>query len=188
VLSLDESRSGKEPDIARHVISHHGGNALIARLSETLATNSETRQFGSKLQVLKPDDRKLVMEGATIFKSLCTACHGPEGKGLPTEIAPPLISKFKLIEKKNQVIRIMLHGLAGPVDGKTYPEKMIAMGANSDEWIASVLTYVRYDLGMKSFPNMPYDYLNWVIVQPEQVAEVRKRYTNRKEPWTWDEL
>lgn len=188
VLSIDHCFAGKERELVNGIVSDNDDHPLISALGETLARNEEARQFGSKLQVLKPADRKLVMNGNIIFKSLCTACHGPEGKGLPSAIAPPLISKFKLIAKRDAVIRIMLHGLEGPVDGKTYPEKMIAMGANSDEWIASVLNYVRYDLGMKSFPDMPYDYLNWVIIQPEDVAKVREKYADRKEPWTWEEL
>jgi hypothetical protein len=116
------------------------------------------------------------------------ACHGPEGKGLPTDVAPPLISKFKLIEYKEEVIKIMLHGLKGPVDGRLYPDQMVPMGTNSDEWIASVLSYVRYDLCMRSFPQMGQGYINWVTVTPEQVKNIRELHHDRKVPWTWEEL
>jgi hypothetical protein len=114
--------------------------------------------------------------------------HGPEGQGLPTNIAPPLISKFKLIENRDEVIKIMLHGLKGPVDGQNYIEEMAPMGSNTDEWIASVLNYVRYDLCMRSFPQMNQGYLNWVIITPEQVKNIRDQNPDRKQPWTWKEL
>ena len=155
----------------------------------TIARNKEIVKYGSKLVALKEPDRKLVLNGAAIFQSLCVACHGPEGQGLPGNIAPPLISKFKLLEHKDGVIRILLHGLKGPVDGKTYPDQMPSMGANNDEWIASVLNYMRYDLSMRSFPKMNEGYINnFVLVQPEQVKKVREEYAGRTQPWTWAEI
>jgi hypothetical protein len=99
-----------------------------------------------------------------------------------------LISKFKLIEYKDEVIKIMLHGLKGPVDGRSYTDQMVPMGANSDEWIASVLSYVRYDLSMRSFPQMGQGYINWVIVTPAQVKSVRELNDGREVPWTWEEM
>ena len=41
----------------------------------------------------------------------------------------------------------MLHGLAGPIDGKTYPQVMVAMGSNKDQWVADVASYVRNSFG-----------------------------------------
>jgi len=100
-----------------------------------------------------------------------------------------LAGKFKLLENRNEVIKIMLHGLTGPVDGVTYHELMPPMGGNSDEWIASVLTYVRFDLCMQSFPQISEGYLNnFVIVKPEQVKAIREKNENRSKPWTWEEL
>ena len=129
-----------------------------------------------------------MIEGATIFKTLCATCHGPEGQGLPTNIAPHLISKFKLIEQREGIIKIMLHGLTGPVDRVSYNDIMPAMGTNSDEWIAAVLNYIRYDLCMRSFPKMGEGYINWVIIQPEQVKKIREQYAGRMKPWTWNEI
>jgi hypothetical protein len=65
---------------------------------------------------------------------------------------------------------------------------MPAMGANDDEWIASALSYVRYDLCMRSFPQMPESYVNMVIIKPEQVKAVREKNMDRSAPWTWMEL
>lgn len=161
---------------------------LLTGVQNSLKKNEETKKYGYKLAGLAEPDRKSILEGAAIFNSLCAACHGPEGQGLVTKLAPPLISKFKLIENKDEVIKIMLHGLTGPVDGQTYNDQMVSMGSNSDEWIASVLNYVRYDLCMRSFPQMNASYINWVIVKPEQVKIIREQTAGRTASWTWNEL
>jgi hypothetical protein len=41
------------------------------------------------------------------------------------------------------LIQLLLNGLRGPVDGKTYPDIMPGMSHQDDEWIASVLSYIR---------------------------------------------
>lgn len=188
VLSLNYSQADKAENIIREILSKNANNELLAGIAATMKKNEEIRQYGAKLVNLKEADRNLVLNGAVIFQSFCAACHGTEGQGLPTHIAPPLVSKFRLLEYKEGVIKILLHGLKGPVDGKTYPDHMPAMGANSDEWIASVLNYLRYDLGMRSFPKMNDGYINFVLVQPQQVKKVREKFAGRKEPWTWEEI
>ncbi|HMG93857.1 MAG TPA: c-type cytochrome, partial [Chryseolinea sp.] len=188
VLSLSVSKSPEAITLARQIVEQNQGNELLNGIQQSIQKNDEGKKYGYKLMALKDADRKSVIEGAAIFKTLCTACHGPEGQGLPKEIAPQLISKFKLIEQKEGIIKIMLHGLTGPVDGFQYDDLMPAMGTNSDAWIAAVLNYVRYDLCMRSFPKMGEGYINWVIIQPEQVKKIREQYAGRKKPWTWEEI
>jgi glucose/arabinose dehydrogenase/mono/diheme cytochrome c family protein len=188
MLSLSVSRSPEATALAQQVMDRNQGNELLNSIQKSIQKNVEGKRYGYKLMALKEADRKSVIEGATIFKTLCVTCHGPEGQGLPTNIAPHLISKFKLIEQREGIIKIMLHGLTGPVDGVQYNDIMPAMGTNSDAWIASVLNYVRYDLCMRSFPRMGEGYINWVIIQPEQVKKIRDQYAARKTPWTWQEI
>jgi mono/diheme cytochrome c family protein len=188
VLSLSTARSPQAAALSRQVLDQNPESELLAGVQESLRKNEEVKKYGYKLMALEEPARRSVIEGAAIFRSICSSCHGPEGQGLAAKIAPPLISKFKLIEQKDGVIKIMLHGLTGPVDGETYADHMPAMGSNSDEWIASVLNYVRYDLSMKSFPKMHAGYNNWVIVTPEQVQKVRETYAGRTTPWTWQEI
>ena len=61
-----------------------------------------------------------------------TLCHlsGADAKGLPTKIAPSLVDNPGLIFRgsKDTTIRILLHGLTGPVNGKKYPTDMPPMG------------------------------------------------------------
>ncbi len=189
VLSLNYSNTGRARGIIHDILSKNMGNELLSGIQATMKKNEEIKTYGARLVNLKEPDRKRVLNGAVIFQSFCAACHGVEGRGLPTKVAPPLIGKFKLLEQKEGVIKILLHGLKGPVDGAVYADQMPAMGANNDEWIASVLNYLRYDLCMKSFPNMSEGYIDhFVLVQPEQVGKVRKRFAGRDRPWTWEEI
>jgi mono/diheme cytochrome c family protein len=188
VLSLSQIEDPQAKATVETIFKRSTDDKLLAGIRESLMKSEEDRKLGFKLTALKPEARRSVIEGARIFKSICASCHGPEGQGLPNNIAPPLISKFKLIERKDEVIKIMLHGLKGPVDGKSYTEQMVPMGENSDEWIASVLSYVRYDLCMRSFPRMNEGYLNWVIITPDDVNRVREENRNRRVPWTWQEM
>ena len=188
LLSLGNSKSERGNVILRSLTKNIVGDEFLTAINNSLLKTEEARQYGYKLAPLEKPARESIIEGAAIFKSLCATCHGPEGQGLSTNIAPPLISKFKLIENRDEVIKIMLHGLKGPVDGQIYTEQMAPMGSNTDEWIASVLNYVRYDLCMRSFPQMNQGYLNWVIITPEQVKNIRDQNLDRKLPWTWKEL
>ncbi len=95
----------------------------------------------------------MILTGAATFSSLCVTCHGPNGKGIAVAgtsdlAAPPLAGASKRLGgDKVNLVKIILHGLTGPVDGKTYPSIMPSLGANSDEWVASVVNYVRYEFG-----------------------------------------
>ncbi|GAB3776483.1 hypothetical protein GCM10028818_22140 [Spirosoma horti] len=55
---------------------------------------------------------------------------------------------------------------------------MPAMGANDDEWIASVLSYIRSEFVPSPSP----------AVRPDDVKAVRKQTARRKKAWTLDEL
>ncbi|GAB2789039.1 hypothetical protein GCM10027275_37470 [Rhabdobacter roseus] len=187
-LSLSVATAAQAQKMVAALRARKPSHEMLTGIEESLRKKEEVKKYGYKLMSLAEPVRKSVLEGATIFGTLCATCHGPEGQGTPTQLAPPLIGKFKLIENKEEVIKIMLHGLKGPVDGEKYSEHMPPMGSNSDEWIAAVLNYVRYDLCMRSFPEMNEGYRNWVIVKPEQVQAVREKTTDRREPWTWEEL
>jgi len=78
---------------------------------------------------------------------------------------------------RDYVIKLLLHGLSGPMDGKTYPQVMVAMGSNNDRWIADVGSYVR-----NSFGN------GGTFVTSDDVARVRSATGDRKTPWTVGEL
>jgi putative heme-binding domain-containing protein len=122
--------------------------------------------------------------GATVYKELCYTCHGPDGRGAPlagapegTTQAPPLAGSSRVLGHRDGVINVLLHGLIGPVEGKTYPSLMAPMGSNDDEWIASVASYVRNSFGNSAS-----------VVTPAEVAKGRAAAGGRKYPWTAEEL
>ena len=130
-------------------------------------------------------DRRVLTRGESVYRELCFSCHGADGKGAPMAgatdgmlLAPPLGGSARVTGHRDYVIKVLLHGLTGPLDGTTYGGGgvMVPMGTNTDEWIADVASYVRNSFGNTGS-----------LVTPEQVASVRKA-ANRRSPWTLAEL
>jgi quinoprotein glucose dehydrogenase len=90
-----------------------------------------------------------VMEQGKLAFMTCMACHGPNAEG--TVLAPPLAKSNWVNGPADNLIRIQLRGLQGPitVSGKKYttPVPMMALPQQTDEQIAAVLTYVRNSFG-----------------------------------------
>jgi mono/diheme cytochrome c family protein len=129
-------------------------------------------------------DRKFLSLGEVGYKSLCFACHGNEGRGTPAEglpggatLAPPLAGSPIVLGPPEQSALVLLHGLTGPVDGKTYVTQMVPMATNSDHWIASVLSYIRNSFGNEA-----------PFITAKDVARVRAATTDRKTPPTHEEV
>jgi glucose/arabinose dehydrogenase/mono/diheme cytochrome c family protein len=188
VLSLNQSRNEKSQHIIEDIFNKNKNHKLISGVNDMLTANEEKERFGAKLVALNEAARKRVIKGSEIFSSLCATCHGPKGMGLPARVAPPLIGKIKLLNNREALIKILLNGLKGPVEGVSYPGLMVPMKNYDDEWIASVLNYVRFDLTMQSFPVLPSDYLQSLMITPAEVNKMRRETAIRKEPWTWEEL
>ncbi len=125
---------------------------------------------------------RLPSPGQNIYEMACLPCHQPEGKGLPG-VYPPLAGSEWLRGNPAAVIRIVLHGLSGPITvaGQTYggPNSvpMPSMGGLTDEQIADVITFVRGEYGAKA-----------AAVSSEQVRSVRAATAQRESPWTIEEL
>lgn len=192
LLSLAQSTAPKATETKAYLIDSNKDNAMIAGVKQSLDKTEEVKKFGAKLGALKPEQRVMVTEGAAIFNTLCATCHGERGKGVASQIAPPLAGQFmRYMGKKDALVKILLHGLTGPVNGKTYRENMVSMGMNDDAWIASVLSFLRYDIGMAEnpFPGTPNEgFVRFLLVSPEEVAKIREAFKDRSKPWTWDEL
>ena len=73
-------------------------------------------------------------------------------------------------------IRILLHGLTGPVAGKTFNGPMASQASYSDEELADVLSYVREHLNGSG------------TIWRGSIRRVREEYAARKNYWTLDEL
>ncbi|CAG4993964.1 hypothetical protein DYBT9275_01273 [Dyadobacter sp. CECT 9275] len=176
VLSLSYSKIPKAKTLAKELVRASDGNDMLARAQRSIDKNEDVKKFGQRLGRMDETDRNLVLNGAVIYKSLCSTCHGIDGKGLVSKTAPPLQGSKRLGRGTDASVRILLHGLSGSIDGQTYPTEMPAMGDNDDQWIASVLSYVKYEFGQAS------------PVRPDDVRKIREQTAGRSKAWTLEEL
>ena len=129
-----------------------------------------------------PEQQAALQRGATIYGELCSICHGPDGRGTPGETggvmkAPSLVGSPRVQGHRDYVLKAILHGLTGPIDGRTYTDVMVPMGTNQDEWVAAVRSFLRSNFGNSGS-----------FVTAADVARVRAAIGDRKKPWTQAEL
>ena len=85
LLSLSQSEGRKS--IIQSILKETPDDPLLNGIQSSLQKTEEARRYGYRLSSLEPQVRQSLIEGANIFKSTCVSCHGPEGQGLPTEVA-----------------------------------------------------------------------------------------------------
>ena len=191
-LSTYNTKTAKASALAQDLLTANSSNEMFAASKNSIDRNTDIKTYGARLASIPADERKLILAGSEIFTSLCVTCHGPGGKGLAAPgttalAAPPLTESKRIMGDKSLLVKILLHGLSGPIDGKEYPSVMPSLGANSDEWVAAVTNYVRYELGNagRRF-RRPNDTIS-PFVKPAEVAAIRTQ-SARVEPWTIAEL
>lgn len=138
---------------------------------------------GDYLKKLLTTAPKTASPGEQIYEMACLPCHQPEGKGLPG-VYPPLAGSDWVRGDKARIIRVVLHGLTGPVTvagqnfgGTPVSVPMPSLGGLTDEQVADVLTFVRASYGQQSSP-----------VTSAEVKAVRNAAGDRQAPWTAAEL
>lgn len=119
-------------------------------------------------------------KGATSY-AVCGGCHQASGAGVPGQF-PPLAGSEIVLGGTEQLARIVLHGLTGPVTvkGAAYntPGGMPPQGMSfSDGDIANVLTYIRNSWGNEAS-----------MVTKEMVAKVRDAEKGHAAQWTMASL
>ncbi len=89
-------------------------------------------------------------------EAICFSCHGPDGSGVQA-LGPPLDGSEWVTGKPEIMVKIMLHGMTGPVTvaGQTYTPTadMPALGMNpmfTDQKLADIATYVRNEWDNKA--------------------------------------
>jgi mono/diheme cytochrome c family protein len=127
---------------------------------------------------------QILASGKRLYQT-CAACHQANGLGV-AGVYPPLAASEWVTGSEERLIRVLLHGLNGPIQvkGNPYNGAMPAFGKVSgggynwsDEKIAHVLSYIRHDWGN-----------NAEFITKEKVTEVLKAEGARAKPWTQDEL
>jgi mono/diheme cytochrome c family protein len=143
-------------------IVEHGGE-LDARVHSPYRSFKEIADMQPK-----NEEQELIAKGFRVYnKPTCVACHQNDGNGSTAQNAPPLVGSEWVLEKDpSRLIRIVLHGLSGPIKvlGKEYGAGAMVGWKDTltDEEIAHVLTYVRNSWGNKA-----------PAVKPDQVKKVR---------------
>ena len=130
------------------------------------------------------EQQGVIARGGQIYSELCFSCHGSDGLGAPrpgdtsgVTMAPRLAGSPRVNGHRDYVINAILHGLAGPVDDRTYTDVMVPMATQPDDWVAAVASYVRTNFGNSAG-----------LVSPSDVKRVRAATSARKTPWSIPEL
>ena len=119
------------------------------------------------------------LDGKKIFATNCAVCHQLSGEGLEVTY-PPLAGSEWVTDDAAKMVRIILHGLTGPVEvaGQSYSGAMPPWGGTlNDAELAAVATYVRNAWGNKAAP-----------VTAASVTRIRAETKSRTAPWTAPEL
>ena len=153
----------------------------MARMSltkEELYTPEQKRKFA----FVKGNTRNSVLKGHELFRQTCSTCHGKDGKGVPTGdgqlLAPSLVGSPRMSGDKHKLIAILLKGLTGPIDGHNYSGVMTPFAQQDDEWIRSVVNYIRCDFGD----------MNYAFVNTPDVEKMRQLLGDRQGYLTMEEL
>ena len=164
----------------------------MAMIRDVVAAHphSGISEVGDQLHSFDPEfvqrpraEQRILERGATIYKGLCFACHGQNGEGAPVPgspgatIAPPFAKSQIAHDLSDGMISVILKGMKGPINGKTYDAQMVAMENNDDSWIAAVASYIRVSFGNSAS-----------MVKTSDVVRVRTLLKEHNTPWTQAEL
>jgi putative membrane-bound dehydrogenase-like protein len=188
LLSLQRGGHPAAEELEKQILTLHSKNVAVTEIARQVRGNMQSViAERKKLAELRRRNQLLadsVVRGQTIYKSLCVTCHGPDGKGLPSPdkqgmmLAPSLVGSARVKGHQASLTRILLNGLIGPIEGKTFAGGlMLPMGRNDDRWIADVATYIRNSWG-NSAP----------LIEATDVKRIRADTTHRVGPWTVNEL
>jgi mono/diheme cytochrome c family protein len=157
-----------------------GSSAAGVRfVGERILTPPPNLRPGSSTGPFTGDVQQSYTRGAEAYTGTCFSCHGEDGRGASVQgstgeiMAPSLVANPRVNGHGDYVIKTLLHGLTGPLDGRTYPQVMVPMAASTDQWIADVATYVRNSFGNAAS-----------IIRTADVARVRAATTGRSGMWT----
>jgi mono/diheme cytochrome c family protein len=170
------------PDLVKAAQASNNAKGL-ALIGERLLAPAPAAFGGGRGAPLTPAEEKRLQQGSDVFNAVCFSCHGPDALGAPLEgappgttMAPPLAGSPRVQGHRDYIIKVLLRGMTGPLDGKTYRDVMVPMD-NTDEWVAGIASYVRTSFGNRGD-----------LVTPADVARVRAEIAGRKAPWTQPDL
>lgn len=144
----------------------------------TFGGNATQRDFVTKIGGAIPPPEH---PGKATYDALCLNCHQSNAKGLPG-IYPPLAGSEWVSGDKSALIKMLLHGLSGPITVKGEPfgtGNLIPMPPSGldDQKTADVLTYIRANFGNAAD-----------AVTAAEVHTLREQHKDRTTLWTVPEL
>ncbi len=193
--TLEKLALNQDPDLAIQLVlslfhtGHPDNDPMVERIQKSFATNQNIQAIIRLMKARQEEARRrrerneLITQGENNYKTICAACHGLDGQGTPVQgiknmtLGAPLVGSPRLLGKKDIPIKILLKGMMGELDGKSYPGPMLPLESYDDQWIASVLTYIRTQWGNRA-PS----------VSPKDVAAVRASIKDRKTMWQSSEI
>lgn len=140
------------------------------------------KQKQNQPQQLTPE--QILAKGKQAYQT-CVACHQANGQGV-AGVYPPLAASEWVTGNEERLIRVLLHGLNGPIQvkGNSYNGAMPAFGKVpgggynwNNEKISQVLSYIRHEWGNDAS-----------FITKEKVDEVLKAEAARAKAWTQAEL
>ncbi len=187
LLSVNQGQHPDAETLTQWIVETHDSNPAItsianqyrARIEAMLAERKKIARMALRNKVLAES----VVRGKVIYSTLCTTCHGENGIGQPSpqggdHLAPPLAGSPRVNGHKSRLLRILLQGLIGPIDNKTYADGlMMPLAANDNAWIADAANYVRNSWGNEGS-----------MIEPQDVQHIRQQTASRIGPWTLADL
>lgn len=186
ILSVSRGGHPDAKSLVENIVLANSNNTAITSIAQQLRARIEAMLAEkAKLAEMRRRNQALaesVVRGKVTYNTLCTTCHGENGKGKADEdgllLAPTLVGSERVLGHKERLNRILINGLMGPIDNKTYSAGiMLPMGANSDDWIADVANYIRNEWGNEGG-----------LIETSDVARVRSEAKSHVGPWTLKEL
>ena len=179
LMTLDVLEDPNTEEAVRQAMAAHTAQG-VQFVGNQILNPPQARSFGGNR--LSEAETALLAQGASIYGELCAQCHGPTGLGTPLGdgqfMAPALSNSSRVQGHRDYVIKTLLHGLAGPVESRSYPgDLMVGMGQNPDAWIAAVASFIRTNLSNDAS-----------LVTPDDVTRVRAATAERTTPYTFAEL
>ena len=182
LLTINTLRVPGAADVVREAIASNPPRGVRFVGEQILKAPADLGVRGLAGRNLSPEQRATLERGAAVFTETCSQCHGETGLGKMLgngqQIAPALAGSAHVTGHPDYVIRTLLNGLTGPIEGHSYAGQiMVSQAQQSDEWIASVASYIRNSMTNQAS-----------FVSPAQVAAMRVKHSARTSAWTYPEL
>jgi mono/diheme cytochrome c family protein len=181
MLTLNKLGANNIKNIVKGTMADNNAKGVQVVGSQILEQIANKNKVANKN--FTPEELELYNQGAKIYSTLCSRCHGDNGKG--TYVSPggskdaPALADSKLVQEHPEyVVKTVLHGLKGPIKEETYAMNIMpAQKAHDDKWVASVISYVRNSMENKAS-----------FVTPEYVGKIREATAEQKKSYTYEKL